>query len=288
MLLELKGIKKYFSTGKNFWGRTKSPIRAVDGVDLEIREGEHFGLVGESGSGKTTLGRVMLRLYAPDAGRIFLQGRDITSLSQRAVRPLRRYMQMVFQDPYSSLDPRYTVRNILGEGRGLVPSDQKKNFFEARLADMLKDVGLPEDSLGRFPHEFSGGERQRVAIARALMLKPKLLILDEAVSSLDVLIQEQILDLLLDLERRYALTYLFITHNLRVVKRLCSRVAVMYQGKIVESGGTQDIFGNPLHPYTQQLLSAAIHYRCPDQGQKFAFSENSRLIDRGGGHFVIN
>jgi ABC-type oligopeptide transport system ATPase subunit len=286
MLLELKGVKKYFPVKKGLGTAGSAFVRAVDNVDLEIQEGEHLGLVGESGSGKTTLGRIILKLYSVDAGNILFANRDITRLSSGQMRPLRKDLQMVFQDPYSSLDPRYTVRNILKEALDILPKQEKKR--ESRLNEALDAVGMPLDALDRFPHEFSGGERQRIAIARALIMEPKLVILDEAVSSLDVLIQGQIIKLLQELQKRYAMTYLFITHNLRVVRKLCSRIAVMYQGKIVEMADCTELFRNPLHPYTRELLAAALEYKSFGVKEKIEFKENSQLIDRGGGHFVIN
>ncbi len=286
MLLELKDIKKYFPLRKGLWGGAKEFVRAVDGVDLSVAAGENLGLVGESGSGKTTLGRVILRLYSPDRGTILFEGQDWTRLSARAMRPLRANVQMVFQDPYSSLDPRYTVRGILREALHL--AHVKAGEQETKMIGILKAVGLEAEVLSRFPHEFSGGERQRIAIARALVMSPKLLILDEAVSSLDVVIQAQIIELLKELQTRFAVTYLFITHNLRVVRKLCRNIAVMYKGKIIESGPAEEIFRNPLHPYTKALLAAALDYRAVNHDDSVSFQKNSRLIDHGNGHFVIN
>ncbi len=286
-LVELKQVRKYFPIKKSSQWR-KEYVRAVDGVDLVIKEGLNLGLVGESGSGKTTLGRIILKLYAIDSGQIFIAGRDVTNFSLSKMRPFRKLIQMVFQDPYNSLDPRYTTRNILREALLVdkISRDplKQEDIFKRQLAS----VGLSADSLERFPHEFSGGERQRIAIARTLVMNPKLLILDEAVSSLDVLIQEQILQLLADLQKKYELTYLFITHNLRVVKKLCPLTAVMYRGKIVEIAGTEEIFHNPLHPYTQELLEAAVHYRAVKRDWEMIISEDSHLIDKGNDHFVIN
>ncbi len=286
MLLELKDIKKFFPIPKGFFQRSRGFLRVVNGVDLSLSEGENLGLVGESGSGKTTLARIILKLYPMDSGRVFFAGQDLTSLSSFQMRPYRRQMQMVFQDPYSSLDPRYTVRNIIREALIWNPEQLDKNEKEQRLVHCLKIVGLGAEALNRFPHEFSGGERQRIAIARALVNYPKLLILDEAVSSLDVLIQEQILELLKTIQQRFQMTYLFITHNLRVVKKICQKTAVMYRGKIVESATTEDIFKNPLHPYTQDLFLAAIHYRSSLRSQEYPISDEAPLIDQGDGHWV--
>ena len=285
MLLELKGVKKYFESGRQgLWGK-KSLIRAVDNVDLFLEKGDHLGLVGESGSGKTTLGRVILGLYRMDEGEMSFEDRETRAFSKAEKTRLVKNIQMVFQDPYSSLDPRYTVRGLLGE------ADERVNPVpgrEDRMRKILSDVGLPVDILGRFPHEFSGGERQRIAIARALMMNPKLLILDEAVSSLDVLIQAQILDLLKSLKERYDVTYLFISHNLRVVRKLCSSLAVMYKGRIVERGPAEEILARPLHPYTRELLAAAVDYKAVTRKESIPLSEKSSLIDKGKGHFVIN
>lgn len=282
MLVQIKNIKKYFPTSRGV-------VKAVNGVDLVINEGENFGLVGESGSGKTTLGRVILRLYKPTEGQVIFDGSDWATLSSGALRPLRRNVQMVFQDPYNSLDPRYLVRGILQEALFTSPANKRMTVAsrEERMNEVLGSVGLASDSLDRYPHEFSGGERQRIAIARALIMSPKLLILDEAVSSLDVLVQAQILALLKNLQSQYNLTYLFITHNLRVVRKLCQRVAVMHSGIIVETGRTEDIFQNPLHPYTQDLLAAALNFRSSAGEAVYEFPENSRLSDKGNGHFVL-
>lgn len=290
MLVELKNIKKYFPLQKGILFGQPRFVKAVDGVDLVINEGENLGLVGESGSGKTTLGRIILKLYEPDTGSLFFDGKDWTKLSGLALSSERKNAQVVFQDPYYSLDPRFSVRGILREALQANGALKKltKSAQEQRMAEILKAVGLGEDILARFPHEFSGGERQRIAIARSLLMNPKLLILDEAVSSLDVLIAAQIIDLLKDLQVERDVTYLFITHNLKVVRKFCKKIAVMHSGRIVEYGNTEDVFLNPLHPYTQELLAAALSYQPPKTEREYFFDKKSRLIDKGNGHFVVS
>ncbi|MER6944821.1 oligopeptide/dipeptide ABC transporter ATP-binding protein [Nonomuraea sp. NPDC000554] len=231
-------------------------VRAVDGLSLEIGEGEVLGLVGESGSGKSTVGKCVLRLTEPTSGNIALDERDITHLSRRAMRPLRRDVHMVFQDPYSSLNPRFTIEQIVGEPL-LRHRAATRREVGARVAAMLEQVGLRPEMGSRFPHELSGGQRQRVGLARALILGPKLVVADEPVSALDVSVQASVLNLISDLQREMGFSCLFITHDLSVVEFLADRVAVMYLGKIVESGPTAQIFAEPRHPYTQALLSAA-------------------------------
>lgn len=288
MLLELKNIRKIFSVQKGFLGRARSFVSAIDGVSLAMAQGENLSLVGESGCGKTTLARIILKLIVPDSGSIHFNGEDITLLSKRRFRAYRKYIQIVFQDPYSSLDPRFTVRNIIKEAmildKNKYKTEQEKEF---RILEILKAVQLEGDILSRFPHEFSGGERQRIAIARALVMNPKLVILDEAVSSLDVLIQEQLIHLLLDLQKKYELTFLFISHNLKVVKKISHRIAVMYKGKIVELASSDEIFKNPLHLYTKELLAAAVDYKAFKRIHEIEINREAHLVDYGQGHFVI-
>ncbi|MEO3802735.1 oligopeptide/dipeptide ABC transporter ATP-binding protein [Nonomuraea sp. B1E8] len=231
-------------------------VRAVDGLSLEIGQGEVLGLVGESGSGKSTVGKCVLRLTDPTAGTIELAGRDITRLSRRAMRPLRRDMHMVFQDPFSSLNPRFTIEQIVGEPLLRHKVADRRGASE-RVSAMLEKVGLRQEMRSRFPHELSGGQRQRVGLARALILEPKLVVADEPVSALDVSVQASVLNLITDLQRDMGFSCLFITHDLSVVEFLADRIAVMYLGKIVESGPKAEIFAAPRHPYTQALLSAA-------------------------------
>lgn len=288
MLVEIKHLCKEFEGKKTFLGQKSSNVKAVNNVSFNIEPKVNVGLVGESGCGKTTLARVLIRLYQPSSGRIIFDGQDISKLGSKKMRPIRRNIQMVFQDPYSSLDPRFTVRQILKEAISLdtekYKSDPEK---EQRMLTLLEEVSMSGDILNRYPHEFSGGERQRIAIARALSLNPKLLILDEAVSSLDVLVQDQILILLEDLQKKHDITYLFISHNLKVVKRLCQTIAVMYKGKIVEMGPRDAVFSNPLHPYTRELLKAAIEYRSSGRKDEFIVDNDGVLDENDEGHFVI-
>ncbi|MBR8660093.1 dipeptide ABC transporter ATP-binding protein [Anoxybacillus sediminis] len=253
-LLEVKGLKKYFSVKSGFWGKEKV-VRAVDGVHLTVYPGETLSIVGESGCGKSTTGRCILRLIEPTEGEILFQGRDIRALNAAELRAARRDMQLVFQDPFASLNPRKTVGQILLDplivhGIG-TPAERRK-----RVEEMIEIVGLTRQHLHRFPHEFSGGQRQRIGIARALILRPKLVVADEPVSALDVSIQAQILNLLKDLQREFQLTYLFISHDLSVVRHISDRVAVMYLGKVVEVADKTVLYERPIHPYTQALLSA--------------------------------
>jgi peptide/nickel transport system ATP-binding protein len=255
-LLEVEGLKTWFPIRSGIFRKTTGHVRAVDGVDLTIRAGETFALVGESGCGKTTVGRSILRLVEPDAGVVRYQGQEILDLARTAFHPLRQDLQIIMQDPASALDPRMTVRDAIAEG---IESFNLVSGYQAitdRVAELMQLVSLDPDAMGRYPHEFSGGQRQRICIARALAVDPKLIICDEAVSALDVSIQAQILNLLRRLQRERGLTYLFITHDLSVVRYFADEVAVMYLGRIVEQGSTERIFAAPHHPYTKALLSA--------------------------------
>jgi oligopeptide transport system ATP-binding protein len=253
-LLQVRNLTKEFTRRRGLFGRA-TPVRAVDGVTFEIREGETFGLVGESGSGKTTTGRCILRLIEPTSGEVRFRGEDVLAFSKRRMREARRHMQIVFQDPYSSLNPRMRVDAIVEEPLVIHRAGTKAER-QVRVRDLFELVGLDPSQLTRYPHEFSGGQRQRIGLARALALNPSLVIADEPVSALDVSIQAQVVNLLMDLQQRLKLTYLFIAHDLRLVRHICPRVAVMYAGRIVEMGSSEAIFGSPAHPYTRALLSA--------------------------------
>jgi peptide/nickel transport system ATP-binding protein len=255
-LVELTDLKMYFPIKSGIvLDRHVGDIKAVDGVSLEIKRGETLGLVGESGCGKSTVGRTILRLYEPTEGTILFAGQDITRLGESELRPLRRRMQMIFQDPYSSLNPRHSVGRIIGEPMTThgIASRREAN---ARVRELLQIVGLPADAGSRYPHEFSGGQRQRIGLARALSLNPDLIVADEPVSALDVSIQAQIINLLENLQSEFELTYLFIAHDLAVVRHISDRIAVMYLGTIVEISPAEELYDNPLHPYTISLLTA--------------------------------
>jgi oligopeptide transport system ATP-binding protein len=261
-LVELSRLVKHFVSGGGVF-RRGTVVKAVDDVSLAIDRGETFGLVGESGSGKTTTGRCVLRLIEPSSGSIFFQGENVLQFSRRQMRDARRQMQIVFQDPYSSLNPRLSAGQIVEEPL-VIHRLGKRPARRERVAELFRVVGLDPAHLERYPHQFSGGQRQRIGLARALALNPSFLVLDEPVSALDLSIQAQVVNLLIDLQQQFSLTYLFIAHDLRLVEHFCDRVAVMYLGKIVEIGPTAALFGAPQHPYTQALLSA-IPVSDPDQ-----------------------
>ena len=312
-LLELRNLTKHFSLGGDILGRDRALLRAVDGVDLSIERGETLGLVGESGCGKSTLARTLIRLYRPTSGEMLFDGNDIAELPERELRPYRRRMQMIFQDPYASLNGRMTVRDLITEpleiaGIGDAASRHK------RVDELLRRVGLSPDHATRFPHEFSGGQRQRIGIARAIALNPDLVICDEPISALDVSIQAQIVNMLEDLQAELGLTYLFITHDLSMVRHIADRIGVMYLGKIVELSPSDALYRRPAHPYTKALLASIpvadptarrdtqpmageipsplaipsgcrFRTRCPLATELCATSEPP-LKDMGGGHFA--
>jgi oligopeptide transport system ATP-binding protein len=288
-LLEVRHLSKEFSRKKGIFGKA-SVLRAVDDVSFAIEKGETFGLVGESGSGKTTTGRCILRLIEPTAGEVLFDGRDVLTLSRGDLRRARRDMQIVFQDPYSSLNPRMRVSDIVEEPL-IIHKLGAKAEREQRVKELFALVGLNPDHLRRYPHEFSGGQRQRIGLARALALNPSLIIADEPVSALDVSVQAQVVNLLMELQQRLKLTYLFIAHDLRLVEHICSRVAVMYLGRIVEMGETAKLFAAPQHPYTRALLSA-IPVPDPDAPRQrivldpASFERSAPLREVAAGHFA--
>lgn len=254
-LLSVNNLKKYYPVQSGLLNRVSNWVKAVDGVSFSIKKGEVLGMVGESGCGKTTVARALMRLIEPTSGEVFFDGSNLLSASRSELRRMRKYIQIVFQDPYRSLNPRMTVNNIVGEALRIHESLTAKQA-EQRVIQALDKVGLSAEYRFRYPHEFSGGQRQRIGIARALILQPKLLVCDEAVSALDVSVQAQFLNLLRDLHDEFQLTYLFISHDLNVVRYIVDRVAVMYLGQIVEEGETKNLFAEPKHPYTQALLDA--------------------------------
>lgn len=249
-LIQVNGLKKYFNVGKG------NILKAVDDINFSIRQGETLGMVGESGCGKSTAGRTILRLYEPTAGSVNFGGTDIYKLPPNKMKAMRRDMQMIFQDPYASLNPRFTVSDIIGEAFDIHKLTDSRKERKKKIEELLDMVGLNPDHATRYPHEFSGGQRQRIGIARALAVDPKFIICDEPISALDVSIQAQVVNLLKDLQDRLGLTYLFIAHDLSMVKHISDRVAVMYLGKMVELADSEELYSNPIHPYTKTLLSA--------------------------------
>jgi peptide/nickel transport system ATP-binding protein len=314
-LLRVDNLVKHYPLTRAFLSRDTELVHAVDGVSLDIAAGETLGLVGESGCGKSTTGRCILRLIEPTAGEVWFEGREMGALSATELRALCRDMQIIFQDPYASLDPRMTVGAIIGEALTIHRLAGTRREYEARIVQLLETVGLRPDHMRRYPHEFSGGQRQRIGIARALAVSPKLIVCDEPVSALDVSIQAQIVNLLEDLQQQFRLTYLFIAHDLSVVEHISTRVAVMYLGRIVEIASSEDLYSAPLHPYTEALLSAVpipdpsvkrqrimlegdvpspirppsgchFHTRCPIRQLPLCAAETPRLKEGPAGHWV--
>jgi oligopeptide transport system ATP-binding protein len=314
-LLQVKGLVKYYPVKGGLLGREIARIHAVNDVSFDVAAGETLGLVGESGCGKSTTGRCILRLIEPTSGEVWFAGANVTACAQRALRALRRDMQIIFQDPFASLNPRLTVGAIIGEALIIHRLWKTRQGFEDRIVQLLETVGLQADHLRRYPHEFSGGQRQRIGIARALAVEPKLIVCDEPVSALDVSIQAQVINLLEDLQQQFALTYLFIAHDLSVVEHISARVAVMYLGRIVEIASARDLYARPLHPYTEALLSAVpvpdpqasrkrimlkgdvpnpidpppgchFHTRCPIRQLPLCSTEVPPLLEGANGHRV--
>jgi len=312
VMLEIEGLKKYFYVGGGFLKKPKVS-RAVDDVSFIIEEGETLGLVGESGCGKTTCGKTILKLYEPDGGKITFRGEDITHLNRSEMRKYRCDMSIIYQDPFGSLDPRMNIGGIISEPME-VHNLYSKSEREDKVTEIMEKVGLTPEQINRYPHEFSGGQRQRIGIARALAVDPDFIVADEPVSALDVSIQAQILNLMQDLQKEFGFTYLFITHDLSVIKHICDRIAVMYVGKIVEMAEKSQLFNNPLHPYTEALLSAVpvpnpkfkrkeiiltgdvpsttnppsgcrFHPRCPI-AKEICSQKEPDFIDKGNRHFA--
>ncbi len=312
-LLTVNDLKKYFYGKKSFFGRKQSVVKAVNGVSFSIKKGETYGIVGESGCGKSTLGRSVIRLIEPTGGTVIYNGIDLGQLSNEEMRELRQEIQIIFQDPYASLNPRMTVRELIQAPLDVFSHESNQEKTD-KVKEIMAKVGLREDSLGKYPHEFSGGQRQRIVIARALILNPKFIFCDEPVSALDMSVRAQVLNLMKELQRDLDLTYMFISHDLSVVRFLCDHISVMYLGKIVETADRDDLYNNPLHPYTQALLSAIpvpdvdvkpdrillegdlpspydlpkgclFHTRCPYATERCC-EEEPEMKDLGNGHFA--
>ncbi len=284
VILEVRDLKKHFEMKRGLLNRKSYTVKAVDGVSFVVSRSEAFGIVGESGCGKTTTGRLILHLIKPSAGGVFFRGKSIYSYSREELKEYRRNVQLIFQDCFASLDPRMRVGEIVGEALDVHRIARNEREREETIFKIFSDVGLDREWIRRYPHEFSGGQRQRVGIARALCLKPALIVCDEPVSALDVSIQAQILNLMKEIQRKYRLSYVFISHDLKVVKHVCDRVAVMYLGRIVEMSEKRDLFSSPLHPYTKALISVIPNPNPRIKRKKITLGGEANILslDRGG------
>ncbi|MBY3622347.1 ABC transporter ATP-binding protein [Acinetobacter sp. CUI P1] len=294
ILVDVNNLKKHFSKGKDIWGRDTSVLKAVDGVSFQIRQGETFGLVGESGSGKSTVGRCLLRLYDYTDGEVSFDGQPLSKLGEKQLKPFRRRIQSIFQDPYSSLNPSLNVLDLISEPMKIHGIHEGDERVEA-VAALLEKVGLKREHLYRFPHEFSGGQRQRISIARALSVKPEFVVCDEPISALDVSVQAQVVNMLEDLQSEFGLTYLFVAHDLSMVRHISDRIGVMYGGRLVEVAESDELYENPIHPYTKALLSSILetdpkraNQRIILDGysQEYGRAETSTLQEVSPGHYV--
>ena len=294
ILVDVNNLKKHFSKGKDIWGRNTSVLKAVDGVSFQIRQGETFGLVGESGSGKSTVGRCLLRLYDYTDGEVSFDGQPLSKLGEKQLKPFRRRIQSIFQDPYSSLNPSLNVLDLISEPMKIHGIHEGDERIEA-VAALLDKVGLKREHLYRFPHEFSGGQRQRISIARALSVKPEFVVCDEPISALDVSVQAQVVNMLEDLQSEFGLTYLFVAHDLSMVRHISDRIGVMYGGRLVEVAGSDELYENPIHPYTKALLSSILETDPKRANQRiildgysaeYGRAETSTLQEVSPGHYV--
>ncbi|ETT47183.1 ATP-binding cassette domain-containing protein [Paenibacillus sp. FSL L8-0493] len=294
ILVDVNNLKKHFSKGKDMWGRDTSVLKAVDGVSFQIRQGETFGLVGESGSGKSTVGRCLLRLYDYTDGEVSFDGQPLSKLGEKQLKPFRRRIQSIFQDPYSSLNPSLSVLDLISEPMKIHGIHEGEERKEA-VAALLEKVGLKREHLYRFPHEFSGGQRQRISIARALSVRPEFVVCDEPISALDVSVQAQVVNMLEDLQSEFGLTYLFVAHDLSMVRHISDRIGVMYGGRLVEVAESDELYDNPIHPYTKALLSSILETdpRRANQriildgySQEYGRAETSTLQEVSPGHYV--
>ncbi|WP_219835128.1 ABC transporter ATP-binding protein [Paenibacillus sp. R14(2021)] len=297
ILVDVRNLKKHFSKGTDIWGRSKDVLKAVDGVSFQIRRGETFGLVGESGSGKSTVGRCLIRLYDYTDGEVYFDGQNLSKLGDKQLKPFRRRIQTIFQDPYSSLNPGMSVLDLIGEPMNIHGVFKREDERREKVGELLEKVGLKREHLTRYPHEFSGGQRQRISIARALSVRPDFVVCDEPISALDVSVQAQVINMLEDLQDEFGLTYLFIAHDLSMVRHISDRIGVMYGGRLVEVADSDELYENPLHPYTKALLSSipipdpiaareqrslTYTYRAPDNGT------GGQLREVSPGHFVAD